>query len=532
MYDLLIHNAEIVDGTRAPAYRGDVAVQGDRIAAIGALGGAQAETTLDAAGRTLVPGFIDAHSHADLALFAAPQGASLVHQGITTVVGGQCGLSPAPMTRANRREALSTINAIGAPKAAMPWKTLSTFAGYLAQLEQLGPAVNVAPLVGQGMVRSAVIGYGMDAPDAGQIERMQALVREAMEAGAFGISSGLIYPPGSFTPTEELIEVVRPLRDYGGLYFSHIRGESETLLDAIQEAIEIGRQAGVGVEICHLKAAGKAHWDKAPQALALIERARDEGLDVTADMYPYTAGATHLAVLMPKWAIAGGFFKALSQLLLPWRRARIIREMKAGTGGLVGQIPWDQVWIVRSSKPEYLFKSIADLAAAEDKDPYNWTLDALLKTRGNVAILIELMSEGNVRLQLAHEATMIGTDGFSQATEGPMATGMLHPRNFGTYPKLLGRYVRELGLLSLPEAVWKSTGFPAHKLGLSDRGRIRAGAKADLVLFHPDTIADRGTYTDPLHYPAGIEYVWVNGRAVIEQGQQTDARPGEVLRRA
>jgi N-acyl-D-amino-acid deacylase len=318
MIDILLQNAEIVDGTNAPRYRGDIAIEGGHIADIGSLDGAVAQTVIDATGRVVVPGFIDIHSHADLSLLAAPEGESLVHQGITTVVTGQCGLSPAPLTPKNTKEALWTIRTIGAPEASIPWNEMSSFGAFLDYLERIKPVVNVVPLVGQGMIRAAVLGYRADLPTEDQIKQMQKLVQEAMDSGAFGISTGLIYPPGSFTLTEELIQVVRPVSERDGLYFSHIRGESESLIEAIKEAIKIGREAGVPVQICHFKAAGMENWDKAALALELIDEARSEGLDVTADMYPYLAGSTHLAVLLPEWAIEGGVTGVLRLLILPW----------------------------------------------------------------------------------------------------------------------------------------------------------------------------------------------------------------------
>ncbi len=531
MLDILIRNAEIIDGTNTPGYRGDIAIEGDHIADIGSLEGATARTVIDATGHVVAPGFIDIHSHADLSLPIAPGGDSLVHQGITTVVTGQCGMSPAPLTKKHRKDTLVTLNSLVPPEASMPWDEISSFDGFLDYLERTGTSVNVVPLVGQGMIRAAVMGYRADSPTEDQIHQMQRLVHEAMDCGAFGISTGLIYPPGSFTSTEELIEVVKPVGERGGLYFSHVRGEAGTLLEAYREAIEIGRKAGVPVQISHFKAAGRENWGKAALALELIENAQAEGLDVTADMYPYVAGSTHLGALLPKWAIEGGIPGLLKRLVLPWERRKIIEAMKAGEGGIVENIEWDKILICKSRKKEYVGHYVAELAAREGKDPYTWTLDALPKTLGDILMVVFLMSEDNIRTQLQHPAMMIGTDGLGLATEGPMASGMQHPRCFGTYPRLFGQYVREEGILSLEEASWKASGFPAQKLGLRDRGMIRRGYKADLVVFNPATIKDQATYLDPLQYPSGIEYVLVNGKLVIERGQQTGARPGQVIRR-
>jgi len=531
MLDILIRNAQVVDGTNRPAYRGDVAIEGDHIADAGPLPGAAAKTVLDATGRVVVPGFIDMHSHADFSLLVAPEGESLVQQGITTLVTGQCGVSPAPLTREHRKDTLATLSMFISPKVSMPWDEVSSFDRFLDYLERLRTSVNVVPLVGQGMVRAAAMGYGAGQPTREQMDHMRRLVHHAMDCGAFGLSTGLIYPPGSFSSTAELVEMARAAGERGGLYFSHVRGEAETVIEAVTEAIEIGRQAGVPVQISHFKAGPRNNWDKAPLALELMDRARAQGLDVTADMYPYLAGWTSLAVLLPRWALEGGIAAVLKRLILPWERKKIIQAMQAGQGGIVEHIEWDKILISGSRKEEYMGHYVSELAAREGKDPYVWILDALLKTLGNTQMIIWMMAEDNVRLQLRHPAIMIGTDGWGMTTEGPMAFGMRHPRCFGTYPRLLGQYVREEGVLSLQEAVWKASGFPAQKLDLKDRGLIKPGYQADLVVFDPATIQDRATYEDPLQYPAGVDYVLVNGEIVVEHGQQTNARPGRVIRR-
>jgi N-acyl-D-aspartate/D-glutamate deacylase len=530
MLDILIQNAEIVDGTNTPRYRGDVAIAGDRIAHIGALEGAAARTVIDATDRVVVPGFIDMHSHADLSLLVEPEAESLVRQGITTVVTGQCGMSPAPLTEEYREDTLGTLSMLLPPEVSMPWDRFSSFGSFLEYLERAETSVNVVPLVGQGMIRAAVLGYRADAPTRDETEQMQRRVREAMEVGAHGLSTGLIYPPGSFTGTEELIDMVRPVAEYGGLYFSHIRGEGETLLEAIAEAIEIGRQAGVAVQVSHFKASGRQNWHKVPAALELVDRARAEGQDVSADMYPYTGGATYLAALLPKWALEGGTPGLLRRLDLPEERTRIVNAMEAGKDGGVGTIEWDKILISGSAERAYVGHAVSELAAQEEMDPLLWTLDALRATSGKVTMVMLSMSEDNVRMQLPHPAMMFCTDGLGVSTAGPMAMGIMHPRFCGTYPRIFGRYVRE-GVLSLEAASWKASGLQAQKLGLADRGLIREGYKADLVLFDPDTIQDRATYAKPLKYPVGIDAVLVNGEVLVEGGRRTRARPGRVLRR-
>ena len=531
MIDVFIKNAVVVDGTNGPAYKGNIAIAGGKIVDIGLLDVGDAATVIDATDKVITPGFIDMHSHADFSLLVAPEGQSLVQQGITTVVVGQCGLSPAPMTRKNRREAQKTIRSIGAPKSSITMDKVGAFEAYLAYLESLQPAVNVVPLVGQGMVRSAVLGYGSKVPDAEDLAAMQGWVQEAMDSGAFGISTGLIYPPGSFSTTAELVEVVKPVAKFDGLYFSHIRSEAGTLLESIDEAVQIGAEAGVRVQISHFKAAGEENWSLAVKGLERIEDARVKGIDVTADMYPYTAGSTHLGALLPKWALRGGMRGMVRRLILPWERRRIITAMKDGEGGVVEAIDWEKVLICRSPKPEYLLRNIADLADEEGKDPYIWVLDALLKTLGDLGMVVILMSEGNIKTQLEHPQIMIGTDGFGMATEGPISEGMLHPRCFGTYPRLYGKYVREEQILSIEEATWKASGFPAKKLGLKDRGMIKKGYCADLVIFDMQTISDTATYTDPLQYPVGIDYVLINGKTALRHGDLNSKRWGKVIRK-
>lgn len=530
MLDILIRNALIVDGTNTPPNVGDIAIEGDHIVAVGALAEAAADTEIDATGHVVTPGFIDMHSHADLSLLVEPDAQSLVRQGITTVVTGQCGMSPAPLTREYRAETLQTLSILVPHEASMPWDRMSTFGSFLDVLETVRPTVNVVPLVGQGMIRAAVMGYRADRPTAEEIGQMQQLVREAMEQGAFGISTGLIYAPGSFSGTEELVDVARSAGERNGIYFSHIRGEAETLIEAVSEAIEIGRRAGASVQICHLKAAGSENWDKAAIALELVDRARADGLDISADMYPYTGGATYLAALLPKWALEGGIPGLLKRLEVPSECTAIARAMEAGEGGIVGNIEWDRVMISGSARREHVGYYVSELAAREGCDPAIWMLDALRSTQGSMAMVVFLMAEENIRMQLRHPAMMLCTDGLGVSENGPMARGLMHPRFCGTYPRIFGRYVREEGILSLEEASWKASGFPAKKLGLDDRGVIEEGKKADLVILDPATISDRATYSEPLRHPVGIEAVLVNGELVLESGKQTLARPGRVVR--
>jgi N-acyl-D-amino-acid deacylase len=525
MLDLRIRNGLIVDGSGAAGYLGDIGVQGGRIVEIGQLEAAEAHTTIDASGLAVTPGFVDMHSHADFSLPVNPTADSLVHQGITTVVMGQCGSSPAPLLAGTRAAAIA---ALSDPDVPMPWEAWSTFGSYLAHLAAIGTSLNVVPLVGQGMVRAGVMGFSTAPADAQQMAHMQAEVLAAMESGAIGVSSGLAYPPGSYSQTEELIELVRPIGLLGGYYFSHIRGEDETLLEAIAEAIRIGRETGAAVQISHLKAAGRINWSKAEQALELIDQARREGLDVTCDMYPYVASSTSLTVTVPGWAHAGGKAAMLERLADPQTRERIRTDPHIDR--MARMAAWDQVFICHSpAVPAYEGHTVADLARSAGRPAYEWVLDALLETELQVEMVAFLLSEDNLKMQLQHPEVMIGSDGAGLATEGPLAKGVPHPRSYGTYPRLLGRYVREEHVLSLEAAVWKMSGFPAQKLRWADRGLLRRGYRADLVVLNPACVADRATYQAPHQYPIGIQHVIVNGVPVIHDSRHTGARPGSVL---
>ncbi len=525
MFDLLIKNGLVVDGSGAAGRHCDIAVSGDRIVEIGLLEGAEAETILDASGQVVAPGFVDMHSHADFTLPVNPTADSLVHQGITTVVGGQCGTSTVPLL-ADTRE--SAIAALSDPDIPLPWDKWSTFESYLTYLAEVGTSLNVVPLVGLGTVRGGVMGFSAGPANARQMAQMKAEVIQAMEDGAIGVSSGLVYPPGSFSQTDELIDLIRPVGQRGGHYFSHIRGEGETLLEAIAEVIRIGRETGASVQISHLKAAGRLNWSKAEQALELVDQARLEGLDVTCDMYPYLASSTGMTIIMPEWAHEGGKAEMLKRLADPLVREQIktdphIERMSRMAG-------WDQVLVCHSPRrPDYEGQTVADLASSSGLLVYDWIFDALLETELELQIVAFMMLEDNIKMQLRHPAVMIGSDGVGLAAEGPLSKGVPHPRSYGTFPRLLGSYVREEKVLSVEEAVWKMSGFPAQKLRWLDRGLIRQGYRADLVVFNPVSVADRATYQAPHQYPTGIQYVIVNGVPVIRDGVHTGARPGCVL---
>ena len=527
MLNILIQNGLVVDGSGAPRHRADVAIEGDHIVEVGRLEGAQAEVAIDASGCVVTPGFVDMHSHTDFTLPVNPTADSLVHQGITTAVVGQCGASPAPLLDETREQVLAMMESEEAP---LPWDRWSTFGSYLGHLRQIGTSINVVPLVGQGTVRSAVMAFAAGPANDEQVARMQAEVVKAMEEGAIGVSTGLIYPPGSYASTEELIAVTRPAGERGGFYFSHIRGEGDTLLEAIAEAIRIGRETGAAVQISHFKASGRDNWGKSSRALELIDQARAEGMDVTADMYPYLAGSTSLSATLPEWAQEGGKEAILKRLGDAETCQKMAADMQSTGSFRITE--WDKVLISSSPRNrDYEGCYVADLVAEVGKSPYDWVFDVLLETELAVSMVHFVMSEDNRKLELRHPAMMIGTDGAGRATEGPLAKGVPHPRSYGTCPRVLGHYVREQGVISLEEAIWKMSGFPAQKLRWSDRGLVKKGYKADLVILDPDTVADRATYEAPHQYPVGITHVIVNGELVVHDDSHTRARPGRVLGR-
>lgn len=531
MFDILIQQATVIDGTGSPGYKADIAVKGSTITNVGDLTDAGSLTTINAAGKVVCPGFIDMHSHADFSLPVQRTADSLVHQGITTAVVGQCGLSPAPLRRDTRGEVITALSGFfGEVARSLPWDRWSSFGDYLDYLAEPGCSLNVVPLVGQGLIRGGVMGYANKNANPDQMARMRNEVVAAMDQGAIGVSTGLIYPPGSFTATKELIDLIKVVGEKKGYYFSHIRGEGDTLVEAVEEAISIGRETGASVQISHFKAARRENWEKSRQALELIQQAQSEGLDVTADLYPYLAGSTSLVTMLPEWSHVGGPEETLKRLADSQMRAKMTGDMQ--TGGFAKGFDWKQVLITAApSHREYEGGYVSDLAESTGQSPYEWVFDALQKTRLDISMAVFGMSEENRRRELAFPSMMIGTDGFGLATSGPMSSGVPHPRSYGTFPRVLGRYVRELKILTLEDAVYRMTGLPAQKLRLKDRGRVKPDMTADLVIFDPKSVVDKANYEKPHQYAAGISDVIVNGRFAIHDGEHTGALSGKILSR-
>jgi N-acyl-D-amino-acid deacylase len=527
MLDFLIKNATIIDGTGSAGYPVDIGIQGDRIVAIGGLSQAEAGEIISAQGMVVAPGFIDMHSHADFSLPISPTANSKIHQGVTFELVGNCGISPAPIDDQSRQSAMAN-SILDGPGMDWAW---DTFNSYLDRLRTTGISVNVGALVGHGTIRSLVMGEGDGLPNENQIDKMKNEVRLAMQAGAFGLSTGLIYPPNVYSSTDEIVALARCAADEGGIYASHIRGEADTVLKAVDEAIEIGKRANIPVEISHLKAKFHPNWHKMSIILEKIEKARAVGLDVTADMYPYTALNTSLSALLPPWVHVGGKNAMLHRLQNEIDRARIRQDLSAVA---VQDQPgyWERTFISACPKQaDFEGRHLQDLAAEIGVSPETAVMDILIEVESNVEMIQFLMSDENLELGLRSPNVMIGSDGEGRSAEGPLAVGKPHPRNYGTFPRVLGHYVREKKLFSLEEAVYKMTGLPAEKLHLHQRGLLKPGFFADVVIFDPETVADRATFIQPHQYPAGIPTVFVNGKVVIREGKHTQARPGRCLKK-
>jgi N-acyl-D-amino-acid deacylase len=524
--NLKIEGATVIDGTGRSGARTDVGVRGETIVAVGDLSRESAGTVLNATGRVLAPGFIDMHSHSDWRLWSNRRAESKIRQGVTTEVVGNCGFSPAPVAT----EFLDEMRAFAlyVPRGMdFGWRSVGE---YLRAFDRDGTALNVVQLVGHGTLRIAAMGFARRPPTSGELGLMQRLLADAMQEGAWGLSTGLIYAPGSYATTDEIVAVARTAARYRGVYASHIRGEGATLLDAVREAIQVGREAAMPVQISHIKAAGRPYWGKVADALALIDAARAEGLDVMADVYPYTASSTSLRTALPDWALEGGVAAMLKRLRDPGERQRIREDMERGGYGIVERMGWENVMIAWCPKrPDAEGRRVSEIAAARRLDPIDAVFELLRDAEGVASMILFQLDERDLTRALTHPHVMIGSDGSALAIHGELGAGKPHPRNYGTFPRVLGRYARDERVLGLAEAVHKMTGLPARRLGLRDRGEVRVGARADLVVFDPRRVADHATYEDPHRYPAGIEQVLVNGRFVIKDGEHTGSLPGRVL---
>ena len=529
MFDVIIKNGKVIDGAGNPWFKADVGIDGQKISAIGRLSAEKASKIIDADGLAVSPGFIDMHSHSDFELLVNPKAESKIRQGITTEVIGNCGESAAPLNDLMKAETRKTDSLIEEAELQLDWSTMKD---YLNKLGRQGVAVNVVPLVGHGNLRVYTMGFVDSPPTKTELEEMKKRLAQAMEEGAFGISTGLIYPPGCYAETDELIELSGVVASYGGIYTSHIRDEGDKMLESVKEAIGIGGEAGIPVEISHHKAEGKVNWGKVKESLKMIEEVRDRGIDVTCDVYPYVAASTVLSAELPHWAHEGGTEKLVQRLTDAETRARLIREMREESPDQASMLEvdiWDVTQIARcKNHPNLEGKTVSEIAQTKHMDAFELVFDLLIEDAA-ISIVGFHMCEDDVCTVLRHPVSMIGTDASAVAPYGVLGKGKPHPRSYGTFPRVLGKYVREERILTLENAIRKMTSLPAQKLGLRDRGIIREGMRADITIFNPETITDRATYQNPHQYPDGVEYVIVNGKIAVGERGHTGVLAGGVL---
>jgi N-acyl-D-amino-acid deacylase len=527
-HDVVIRNGRIADGTGNPWFYGDVALRGDRIVAVGSVAG-EGKRTIDASGLVVAPGFIDMHSHSDFLLLEDGNAQSKIRQGVTTEVlgeGGSAGpfknkLVPRPVSARNQPAQIRTL------------------ADYFAAVEKSGISVNIASYVGEGNVWQCVMGSSFDRPGPAELEKMKELVAEAMNDGAFGLSTALMMPPGSLATTDDLVELCRVVRQHGGIYSSHIHDEGLGVFDSVKQAIEVGERAGVPVDVIHLKIADEQYWGRMKEVVALIEDARRRGVNVQANVYPYTRGNNDLSSIIPPWAHEGGKAQMLARLRDTAQRPRLKDDIRHGITGWYNHFTavgsdWSRMLVSanNSYKGMTMDRVIAMKSAGKTPapDPLDILFDLLIEQEGSVSTVYAHHTEEDMNLAMLQPWCSIGSDGSAYATEGLLRRGHPHPRNFGTFPRVLGVYVRERNLLRLEDAVRKMTSLNAAKLGLRDRGLLQSGLAADITIFDPVRVADRSTYTEPFQYSEGIEYVLVNGQVVLDKGTHTASRPGKVLR--
>jgi N-acyl-D-amino-acid deacylase len=531
-FDVLIAGGRVVDGTGAPWFRGDVGVKGDRIMAIGDLSGKTAARTIDAAGKVVAPGFIDLLGQSEMNLLVDSRAASKVLMGVTTEVTGE-GDSIAPVNDTMIRLQRETWDHFGITQ------DFHTLAEYFARLETRNrPTINLGTFVGAGSIRSYVLGTNNTPAGPAELDAMKKLVAQAMQDGALGLSTALQYVPGRFASTEELIELAKVARQYGGVYFTHQRSESGAIDASMDEVFRIAREAKIPANIWHFKTAYQANWGGMPAVLARLEAARAEGLDVAANVYPYTRASNGLDACLPLWAREGGADALVARLKDPAQRERMKKDMDDpkspgwenqwfGSGG------GDGVMVSEVLNPElkkYEGKTLTEIGRDMGKDPRDALMDIVIADHSNTACIIAIMREDDVRIALAHRLVSIGTDSQERAEDGPLAGTKGHPRGWGSFARVLGKYVRDEKLMTLEEAVRKMTSQAAARAGVSDRGILRAGLAADVVVFDPATIHDVATFEDPNHYAVGVKAVLVNGQAVVADERITDARPGRALR--
>jgi N-acyl-D-aspartate/D-glutamate deacylase len=527
-YDVVIRHGTVYDGSGSPGVVEDLAIQGDRVAARGALGGTRGRQEIDASGLAVAPGFIDMLNHAETSLLADGHSQSGIRQGVTLSVFGESSMGP--LNDRMKRDMKARQADI---KFDITWTTLGE---YLDMVVAHGVSTNVASFVSASTIRANEIGYDNRPPTAEELDRMRADVRRAMSEGAMGLTTALIYTPAVFAKTDELVELAKVASEAGGMYISHMRSEGNRLLEAIDETLTIARQAHIRAEIYHLKAAGQSNWGKLADAIAKIEAARKEGLEITADMYTYTAGSTGLDASMPPWVQEGGYDAWAKRLQDPKIRERIRREMLTPTDeweNLLLAAGGDGTLLVGFKNEAlriYTGKTLGEVAKMRGTSIQDTAMDLVVEDGSRVQVVYFLMNEDNVKRQIQLPWVSFGSDASSIANEGVFVKTSTHPRTYGNFARLLGKYVRDEHVVPLEEAIRKLTSLPADTLRVKDRGRLVVGQFADVVAFDPKTIADRATYERPHQYSVGVRHVWVNGTQVIKDGEHTGATPGRVVR--
>ena len=538
MLDIKIINAKIIDGTGSPAYDGEVGIVEDKITKIGDLSNEDAKTTIDAKGQVVSPGFIDMHTHSDMSLVYDRNASSRIRTGVTTDVIGNCGIGVAPVKEENKQLLLDYLGTriVGSMPVKLELKW-DSYESYIEYMEEKPPAVNVAPLLAQGPIRIYEMGFSKEEPTDKELENMVELADDCMKQGPLGMTSGLVYLPGEYTTQKELVELCKKVAKYDGFYATHMRNEGDEIFEAMDEAIDVARQSGVRLHISHLKCLGHKNFGQTDKLFAKINKAREEGLKVSFDVYPYNAGMTSLSAMLPPWMFEGGVDKMVERLTDEKNRKQIVHDIENGLPGwqnFGGSLrSWDDVTIVSVTQDEDAWMEgmkLTKIAAKWDKDLYNTMFDILYKENGRVQITIVLMDENDVQTILSHPDSMVGSDSMSLATEGLLAKTSTHPRAFGTQAKVLGEFVREKKCFSLEEGVKKLTYNPAKILKIEGRGLLKEGNFADIVIFNPDTIKDMATYKNPKQYPVGIDTVIVNGVVAFEDGRQLEVLPGRFLK--
>jgi len=530
-FDVLITGGRVVDGTGAPWFRADVGILGDRIGEIGRLADRKATLRIDASNLVVSPGFIDMLGQSEFNVLVDARAASKITQGITTEITGE-GSSIAPLNDALVKAAQPSYDRF---KVTLDFRTLTE---YFARLEKNRPAINVGTFVGAGGVRAYVLGSGQKAATPADLDEMKKLVDQAMQQGALGVSTSLQYVPGRFATTDEIVELAKVAKQYGGIYISHQRSESGQIMSSLDEVFAVAERASIAAEVWHLKTAYKANWGRMRDVLKRFEDARARGLDVTANMYPYDRASNGLDACLPLWVREGGLEPMLARLNDPSLRDRIKRDMDDANAK-----DWENQWygsgggagvmistVLDPALRKWEGKNLVEIGKAMGKDPRDAAMDLVIADRGETSVIISIMREDDVRLALANPMISIGTDSGARAEDGPFSESKSHPRAWGSFARVLGKYVRDEKLITLEEAIRRFTSRPAARVGLADRGILRTGMKADITIFNPATVRDVSTFEDPNHYSQGIEHVLVNGKAVVSGGKITAERPGQPIR--